>query len=162
VREDRVVTPDSFLAWFSGSFPRLSCLEIEQGSPTESPPKIAPFMVSLGEFRIFQHSSRKATLWLAPEPKEALVQLQTLLQAICSGCDDLSRFPAGFTPHLSVGQAGSAEEARRLQKDLQEGWTALGFEVSSVAVLRRGQDTPFEIDCRVPLAGGCARGAGEG
>jgi hypothetical protein len=38
VSPDGVVTSDSFLAWFSGSFARVSCLEIEQGSPTESPP----------------------------------------------------------------------------------------------------------------------------
>jgi 2'-5' RNA ligase len=69
--------------------------------------QIAPFVVTLAEFRFFRHSSRKATLWLAPEPREALVRLQAALQAACPGCDGLSRFVAGFTPYLSVGQAGS-------------------------------------------------------
>jgi hypothetical protein len=79
-----------------------------------------------------------------------------LLQAACPGCDDLSRFSASFTPHLSVGQAGSAGEARKLQKELQEGWNPLDFAVSGVAVIRRTQDTPFEIDRLVPLAAGDA------
>lgn len=87
-----------------------------------------PFQVTLAEFRFFRHSSRKATLWLAPEPKEDLVRLQAALQAACPGCDDLSRFAAGFTPHLSVGQAGSAGEAERLQVTWQRTWEPIRFE----------------------------------
>src|SRR5581483_712431 len=81
--------------------------------------RVAVFTVTLTEFRFFHHSSRKATLWLAPEPGEKLVALQAALQAACPDCDDLSRFAAGFTPHLSVGQAGSAQEARRLRDEWQ-------------------------------------------
>src|SRR4051794_3306686 len=50
--------------------------------------KITPFEVALAEFRFFQHSSRKATVWLAPEPKEDLARLQAALQAACPDCDD--------------------------------------------------------------------------
>jgi 2'-5' RNA ligase len=64
-------------------------------------------MVTLAEFHFFQHSSRKATLWLAPQPKDDLVRLQAALQAACPERDDLSRYAAGFTPHLSVGRADS-------------------------------------------------------
>src|SRR4051812_31067998 len=74
--------------------------------------RIAPVTVTPAEVRFFQHSSRKATLGLAPEPKDDLVRLQAALQAACPDCDDLARFAAGFTPHLSVGQAGSANEAQ--------------------------------------------------
>jgi len=77
--------------------------------------KIAPLVVTLAEFRFFLHSSRKATLWLAPEPKEDLIRLQAALQAACPDCDDLSRSAHGFTPHLSIGQSGSVEEAQRLR-----------------------------------------------
>jgi 2'-5' RNA ligase len=90
-------------------------------------------------------TSRRATLWLAPEPKEDLVRLQAALQAACPGCDDLSRFAAGFTPHLSVGQAGSAEEAKQLQDAWQRSWEPVRFEVSAIALLRRGAETPFEV-----------------
>src|SRR5262249_14700367 len=95
---------------------------------------------------------RKATLWLAPEPKEYLVRLQAALQAACPDCDDLSLFAGGFTPHLSVGQAGSAEEARRLQDAWQRTWEPIRFELAAVALLRRDRDTPFEIARRIPLA----------
>jgi 2'-5' RNA ligase len=113
--------------------------------------RIAPFAVTLAEFRFFQHSSRQATLWLAPEPREDLARLQVALQAACPGCDDLSRFAAGFTPHLSVGQAGSAGEVQRLRDAWQPAWKALQFEVSTVSVLRRRKDSPFEIEREIPL-----------
>jgi 2'-5' RNA ligase len=114
--------------------------------------QVAPFVVTLAEFRFFRHSSRKTTLWLAPEPMEDLVRLQAAVQAACPDCDDLSRFAAGFTNHLSVGQAGSAEEARRLQDAWQRTWEPILFDLSAVALLRRDRETPFEIGRRIPLA----------
>jgi 2'-5' RNA ligase len=113
--------------------------------------KITPFMVTLAEFRFFQHSSRKATLWLAPEPKEDLVRLQAALQAACPDSDDLSHFAAGFTPHLSVGQAGSPQEAQQFQDGWQRTWEPIHFELSAIALLQRGPETPFEIERWVPL-----------
>jgi 2'-5' RNA ligase len=114
--------------------------------------RVAPFVVTLAEFHFFRHSSRKATLWLAPEPKDDLVRLQAALQAACPDCDDLSRFAAGFTPHLSVCQATSAEEARRLQDACQRTWDLLRLELSAVALRRRLQDIPFAIGRWIPLA----------
>jgi 2'-5' RNA ligase len=129
---------------FDEALPRLA----------EACARAGPFLVTLARLDLFLHPSGKATLWLAPEPREALVGLQAALRASCPECDDLSRFPAGFTPHLSVGQAGSAQSARQLLAELQAAWQPLRFEVSSVAVLRRGKDAPFEIDHRIPLAAG--------
>jgi RNA 2',3'-cyclic 3'-phosphodiesterase len=80
---------------------------------------IAPFAVALTRFGSFQHSSGRATIWLAPEPVEKFVGLQRQVQACFPECDDLTQFPAGFTPHLSVGQAPSAEACRRLRDELQ-------------------------------------------
>jgi 2'-5' RNA ligase len=114
--------------------------------------QVAPFVVPLSEFRLFRHSSREATLWLAPEPREALVRLQAGLQAACPDCDDLSRFAAGFTPHLSVGQAGSEAETRSLRDAWQRGWEPVHFNLSAVALLRRGRETPFEVERWVPFA----------
>jgi 2'-5' RNA ligase len=114
--------------------------------------RITPFVVTLAEFRFFVHPSGKATLWLAPEPREEFVRLQAALQQACQDCDDLSRFSAGFTPHLSVGQAGSAQEAQQLRSVWQLTWEPIRFELSDIVLLRRGGDTPFEIDCRIPLA----------
>jgi hypothetical protein len=63
--------------------------------------KIAPFLVTLVEVRTFQHSSRKATLWLAPEPKEALIRLQAALLAGSS-----PGLLAGILPDLSKPAIG--------------------------------------------------------
>lgn len=115
--------------------------------------QFTPFEITLTEFRFFRHSSRQATLWLVPEPKAAMIQLQAALQAACPECDDLSRFAAGFTPHLSVGQAGSADEACRLRDDWQHSWTPICFELSAVALLWRRRETPFEVARWIPLAG---------
>jgi 2'-5' RNA ligase len=126
---------------FGGAVPRLA----------EACAQILPVVVTLSGFRSFQHSSRKATIWLAPEPREGLVRLQAALQAACPGCDDLSRFAAGFTPHLSVGQAGPAEEVRRLLEALQRAWEPINFELSAVALLLRERETPFEVGQWIPL-----------
>jgi 2'-5' RNA ligase len=123
--------------------------------------KITPLVATLAEFRFFLHPSRKATLWLAPEPRDALVGLMEALLAACPECDDLCRFAGGFTPHLSVGQAGSAEEAERFHASRQPTWKPISFEVSAVALLRREPDTPFEIARLVPL-GGSTMSKGEG
>jgi 2'-5' RNA ligase len=115
--------------------------------------QIAPFNVTLTEFRFFRHSSRKATLWLAPQARDDWARLQAALEAACPDCDDLSRFGSGFTPHLSVGQAGSAGEAQQLRDAWQRTWEPIRFMVSAVALLRRERDAPFEIERWIPLAG---------
>jgi RNA 2',3'-cyclic 3'-phosphodiesterase len=106
----------------------------------------------VAEFRFFRHSSWKTTLWLAPEPRNDLVRLQAALQAACPDCDEVSRFAASFTPHLNVVQAGSAEEAQRLQDAFQCNWEPIRFEVSAVALLRRQRETPFEVEQWILLA----------
>jgi 2'-5' RNA ligase len=114
----------------------------------------APFEVTLGEFRSFQHPSGGATIWLAPEPVEDLVRLQRALQERFPDCDELVKFAAGFTPHLSVGQAKSADAARRLLDELQSSWKPLRFELAAVAVIQRGSDSPFEVTRSVQLGTG--------
>jgi hypothetical protein len=76
------------------------------------------------------------------------------LHAACPASDDLSRFPAGFRPHLSVGQARSATAARQLVEAWLPAWLPLHFDLSAVALIRRGQDSPFTIDRWIPLVGG--------
>jgi 2'-5' RNA ligase len=114
--------------------------------------QIVSFDVALAEFRFFRHSLRKATLWLAPEPREELVRLQAALQTACPDCDDLARFATGFTPHLSVGQTGSVEEAQGFQDVWQRTWEPIRFDLSAVVLLRRERETPFEIGTWIPLA----------
>jgi 2'-5' RNA ligase len=113
----------------------------------------APFTLSLGVFRYFRHGSGGCTLWLAPEPAESLRRLQAALQAPFSDCDDLSRFPAGFTPHLSVGQFRSAADCERVLGELQEAWRPIEFRLAAVSVLTRGPAGPFAAERRIPLGG---------
>jgi 2'-5' RNA ligase len=114
---------------------------------------VASFPVSLGEFRHFRHGSGRCTLWLAPGPAEALRRLQAALQAVCPDCDDLSRFPAGFTPHLSVGQFPSPSDCERTREQLQARWRPITFALREVALLARESDAPFVVDQWAPLAG---------
>lgn len=114
--------------------------------------KVTPLAVILAEFRFFRHTSGRSTLWLAPEPKEGLVRLQASLESACPGCDDLSRFPGGFTPHLSVGQAKTVAEAQQLLDELQSTWQPIRFDVTAVALICRKQERPFEIDRWISLA----------
>lgn len=114
--------------------------------------KISPLAVMLAKFQFFRHPSGRATLWLAPEPAEDLIQLQAALQAACPDCDDLSRFPAGFTPHLSVGQANSLAKAQQLVDTWQLFWQPIRWELSAVALIRRDRDGPFVIGRWVLLA----------
>jgi RNA 2',3'-cyclic 3'-phosphodiesterase len=106
---------------------------------------IQPFTPRLAEFRFFRHPSGRCTLWLAPEPAEELRRLQAVLQNVCPDCDDLSRFPAGFTPHLSVGQLPSLDACNEFQKQIQANWQPIAFAVVDVALLARTQDGPFSI-----------------
>ncbi|MFO0881282.1 MAG: 2'-5' RNA ligase family protein [Gemmataceae bacterium] len=131
--------------WFKDVLPRLA--EVCAGN--------APLLVTLAEFRHFAHPSGRETLWLAPQPKDDLARLQAAHQAACLDCDDLSRFAAGFTPHLSVGQARSIREARKHLDAWQAAWTPICFRLGSVAVLKCGQDTPYEFVRSVLPAGAC-------
>jgi 2'-5' RNA ligase len=113
---------------------------------------IGPFALPLGVFRSFRHSSRRCTLWLAPEPAEELRRLQTTLQAAFPDCNDLGRFPAGFTPHLSVGQFPSPRECELTREQLQASWQPITFAVTQLALLAREEDSPFVADEWIPLA----------
>jgi RNA 2',3'-cyclic 3'-phosphodiesterase len=119
---------------------------------TEACAAIVPFGVTLGQFRSFQHPSGRATIWLAPEPAEKFVRLQRVLQERFLECDDLTKLAVGFTPHLSVGRAKSADAAGRLRDELQASWQPLRFELAAIAVIQRGPDSPFQVMRWVPLA----------
>jgi 2'-5' RNA ligase len=114
---------------------------------------VKPFAITLAEFRFFWHGSGRCTLWLAPEPAEELCRLQAALQAAFPDCDDLARFPAGFTPHLSVGQFPSPRDCESTREQFQAGWQPIAFTVGAVALLARGEESPFGVEQRVPLGG---------
>lgn len=105
---------------------------------------ISPFEVTLESFRFFQHRLDSYTLWLAPEPKEMLMTLQTTLWRAFPDCDDSRRFASGFTPHLSVGQANDREQMQNLIAALSSDWAPITFKVSAVSLICR-DDPPDDV-----------------
>jgi RNA 2',3'-cyclic 3'-phosphodiesterase len=114
--------------------------------------QVGAFEVTLTSFRFFAHASGTATLWLQPEPHEALDHLQATLHAVFPVCDDLSRFADGFTPHLSVGQFRSRHTLRHVLDSLQASWQPLRFPLTAIALLWRQAAEPFQVARWVPLA----------
>src|SRR5262245_30873053 len=90
-------------------FRPASDFEAISGDLAEPCARLAPFTVTLAELELFRHGSGRCTLWLAPESAEALRSLQAALEERFPDCADVSRFPGGFTPHLSVGQLRGVE-----------------------------------------------------
>ena len=108
---------------------------------------IAPFPITLARFGAFSHGRRGATLYLAPEPAEPLLELQARLWEALPAYDDTRRHPQGFTPHLSVGQAGGPEQARELCSALGATWQPLSFTAGVVQLIWRGEppDDVFRV-----------------
>lgn len=98
---------------------------------------IDPFKIELANFCFTEHNPRSYTIWLAPEPREKLVWLQTILQSLVPDCDDIIRRYGTFTPHLSIAQAPGKMEILKLQRLLQENWQPLSFTVCEVSFIWR-------------------------
>ncbi len=103
-----------------------------------------PFGVTLATFHAFEHGRESYTLWLAPEPAEALLQLQTALWQAFPDCDEVRQHAGGFTPHLSVGQVRGREKMEQLVSDWQRSWTPLRFRVAAVSLIWR-DDPPDDV-----------------
>lgn len=97
---------------------------------------LAPIEVVLARAGAFRHRGGTATVWLAPEPTEALVAVQQRLVRRFPGCDATGRFSGGFTPHLSVGQARDAAALRALERELAS-VEPLRFTASHATVIVR-------------------------
>jgi 2'-5' RNA ligase len=114
---------------------------------------IERFRLALTELRYFRHRRDRYTLWLAPEPKEALVHLQTLIEKVVPDCNDVSRQRGGFTPHLSVGQVRGEREMIELKEALQGSWEPLAFTACEISLIWRGEppDDVFRVGRTVGL-----------
>jgi 2'-5' RNA ligase len=115
---------------------------------------ILPFEVELATLRWFRHRS-SYTIWLAPEPREALVRLQTALSLAVPDCDEVRRHAGGFTPHLSVGQVRGQGALSELLAELQAGWTPIRFQASDISLIWRNDppDDAFRVGQSVMLGG---------
>jgi 2'-5' RNA ligase len=119
---------------------------------TDALSELAPFEVTLQRFDVFRHRGATATLWLAPEPKEALVALHGALIRRFPECGATSKFSGGFTPHLSVGQARDEERLRVLRAEL-ESWIPQAFSARDLKIIVREPppDDVFRIFAEVPF-----------
>jgi 2'-5' RNA ligase len=122
---------------------------------TKAGERLAPFEVTLTGFDCFRHGGESHTLWLRPEPQEALVRLQTALWKAFPDCDEVRRFENGFVPHLSVGQAKGAEQVAQLLAGWERDWKPIRFQLSAVSLIWRGDapDDVFRVGQTVELAG---------
>lgn len=113
----------------------------------------APFSVTLGRLRHFEHGMDRFTMWLEPQPSEPLVEMQAVLQDAFPDCHEVANFENGFVPHLSVGQARGARFLESRMAEVRSSLKPLAFTVGEVALIARAEETPFEVDRTVPLGG---------
>jgi 2'-5' RNA ligase len=106
--------------------------------------RLESFEVQLEGFDYFVHSPGSTTVWLVPEPKVKLLNLQKALQAAFPDCDDVSGHEGGYTPHLSVGQGGSVRQALGLLDELGTSWRTIGFRAKKVSLIYR-RDKPDDV-----------------
>jgi 2'-5' RNA ligase len=102
--------------------------------------RVNPFKISFNKFKYFQHRHQNYTMWLNPEPKELVIQLQKKLLEIVPDCNDVNRHKGGFKPHLSVGQVKGKENLLETINKIQNSWNELKFEVSSIYFISREND----------------------
>ncbi len=114
---------------------------------------IEPFAVRLAEFRDFHHGRARYTLWLVPEPHDAMLRLQAAVESAAPDCNEVSQRRDGFTPHLSVGQVKGRDGLAQLKTKLQASWKPLSFPARYVSLIWRNDppDDVFRVDRSVSL-----------
>lgn len=114
---------------------------------------IEPFEIQFLRFRFFHHGRQQYTLWLAPEPAEPVIALQTALWQVVPDCHETRRFKHGFTPHLSVGQVRGKAQMEQLREHLQSQWQPLTFPVKEISLIWRNQppDDVFRVGQKVQV-----------
>jgi 2'-5' RNA ligase len=116
---------------------------------------IPAFELTLAAFDFFEQRRESYTLWLAPEPKEALIELQAALWEVFPDCDEVRRFESGFTPHLSVGQVRGRQAMEDLVSAWERTWAPVRFRVSAVSLIWRADppDDVFRVGHTIELSG---------
>ncbi|MHA1292364.1 MAG: 2'-5' RNA ligase family protein [Promethearchaeota archaeon] len=115
--------------------------------------KINPFKISLGKFKYFEHRYQNFTIWLDPQPNNAIIKLQSEILKLVPDCNDVNKFIGGFNPHLSVGQIQGTFNLKNTLRDLQDVWEELKFEVKEIFFISRNNSkkSRFTIKKTIPL-----------
>ncbi len=114
---------------------------------------IQPFQIRFNLINRFQHCGENFILWLAPEPKELVIDIQTALLNMLLDCDDVTRLKNGFTPHLSIGQVKGKTAMLKLKDALQTSWEQVSFMVIEICFIWRNEppDNVFRVSHKVKL-----------
>ena len=114
---------------------------------------LKPFDIEVARFDFFWHGKGYYTVWLAREPEEPLLDLQTALWPLVCESHELERGIRHFRPHLSVGQVRGTADMARLIEELQANWTPIRFRVDSVHFIWRNvpPDDAFRVGRSLPL-----------
>ena len=97
------------------------------------------FSVALDRFDAFRHR-KSCTMFLVPDPEDAIAGLHSTLMRHLPDYDDTTRFTGGFHPHLSVGQF-SHRSLRTEQERLQTEWQPLQCEMEAISLIYRSSET---------------------
>lgn len=140
-------------------YPFLPRAELTGAIPSteEALAQVKPFEIALRRFDVFGHRGGTFTVWLAPEPKDALVAVHSVLVQRFPECKATGHFDGGFTPHISVGQARDAERLRTFRLELEH-WRPLTFAVSRVTIVVRKSppDDVFRTFAETPIGASSA------
>ncbi len=115
---------------------------------------ISPFEVSLSAFKSFRHRRGKHTVWLDPQPNDAVEELRAMISRSIAGfSQQFTKLPRRFRPHLSVGQCQGHEQLSQLVDQLQSEWKPVSFEVSKVSLIWRNDpnDDVFRVETEIDL-----------
>ncbi len=99
--------------------------------------EMKPFEVTLSSFKYFSHSHQKFTLWIAPEPKNSIANLQKNIQMLVPDCNDVNLYKSGFTPHLSVGQIKGKKLLLEIIQQLETKWYEIKFTLNKIYFIAR-------------------------
>ncbi|MFX0025191.1 MAG: 2'-5' RNA ligase family protein [Candidatus Hermodarchaeota archaeon] len=99
--------------------------------------QIKPFEINLKSFKYFSHTHQNFTIWIAPEPKFSITNLQKNIQILVPDCNDVNLYKSGFTPHLSVGQIKGKKFLLQIIQQLETKWHEIKFTLNKIYFIAR-------------------------
>ena len=106
---------------------------------TAAAQEVTSFTLKFARFDAFKHR-KSCTMFLIPEPTDAIARLHATLLQHLPDYDDTARFASGFNPHLSIGQFQHGS-LRAEQKRLQAQWHPLRCEMEAIHLIYRAPET---------------------
>ena len=115
--------------------------------------RVEPFAVTLRAFGVFRHRPGSHTLWLDPEPRDAMAALHAALVDAFPECAQGARRGEAFVPHLSLGQVRGADACDAWLAELRARWRPLRFSAHALSLIGRGAppDDVFGVVARIRL-----------